>query len=304
MSCERRGFTLIELLVVMAVIGILAAMLLPAVQAAREAARRVGCANNLKQTGLALHMYHDVHGSFPMGYVASSDLAPYATAPGWGWAAMLLPQIEQAPLFASANFELAVEQSENLTARITSLGVYICPADRSPGQYMAWRADNTPAGLFQTNSYAGCYGAGLEIDEQPGAGNGLFRRNKVVRVEDVRDGASSTIAVGERGACLVKTPWAGVPSGAVSTFTPGSSLAGYQAGAVGQGAELVVAHAANVNFNAPGTGPADFYSPHPLGGNFLFADGSTRFLRDSVNLIVLRALCTRDLGEIVGGDAY
>jgi prepilin-type processing-associated H-X9-DG protein len=144
----------------------------------------------------------------------------------------------------------------------------------------------------------------LEIDDMPGSGNGLFRRNLVVRLDEVRDGASGTIAVGERGACLVRTPWCGAPDGAVSSFTNGSSFAGYPVGAIGRGAELVVAHVDDVRFNAPGTGPDDFYSPHPLGGNFLLVDGSVRFIHDTVDLVVLRALCTRDLGEVVNSDAY
>src|SRR3954466_13096909 len=94
--CE--GFTLIELLVVISTVAILCAMLLPAVQAAREAARRAGCANNLKQLGLALQGYHDTHGSFPMGYVAAPDRDPYQTTPGWGWAAMTLPYFELSAL--------------------------------------------------------------------------------------------------------------------------------------------------------------------------------------------------------------
>jgi len=304
MTYRRRGFTLIELLVAVATIAVLCALLLPAVQAAREAARRAGCANNLKQLGLALHGYHDAHGSFPMGYVAAFSRDPYQTTPGWGWAAMLLPHCEQSALFNNANFSLPVERADNLTARTTDVGTFICPTDRNPGRYVAARADGTPVGLFQTNSYAGCYGAGLEIDDRPDSGNGLFQRNAVVRLADVLDGTSQTIAVGERGACLVRTPWAGAPSGAVSSFTPNSNVPGYPDGALGRGAELVVAHVDQIAFNAPGTGPDDFYSPHPLGGNFLFIDGSVRFVQDSVSLQVLRSLCTRNLGEVVGADAY
>jgi prepilin-type N-terminal cleavage/methylation domain-containing protein/prepilin-type processing-associated H-X9-DG protein len=301
---RRRGFTLIELLAVLSIVGLLCALLLPAVHAAREAARRAGCSNNLRQMGLALQGYHDARGSFPMGYVASSDTDPYVTSPGWGWAAMILPHLEQAPLFASANFGLPVERPENFTTRVAALDTYTCPADRNPGLYTATDQSGAVVGVFRTNSYAACYGAGLEIDDQPSSGNGLFRRNLVVRLSEVRDGSSSTIAVGERGACLVRTPWCGAPDGAISMFTPNSSFEGYPAGAIGRGAELVVAHVDDVQFNAPGTGPDDFYSPHPLGGNFLFADGSVRFVRDTVDLAVLRALCTRDLGEVVGSDAY
>jgi prepilin-type N-terminal cleavage/methylation domain-containing protein/prepilin-type processing-associated H-X9-DG protein len=304
MKARHRGFTLIELLVVIAVVGLLLALCLPAVQAARESARRVGCAHNLRQMGLALHAYNEAVGSFPMGYVAARSSSAYETSPGWGWAALNLPYLEQRPLHDSANFNLPIECSANMTTRLTVVATYVCPADRAPGKYVAVRVDDTPVGEFQTNSYAGCFGAGLEIDDQPWAGNGLFFRNRSVRVLEVLDGTSTTIAVGERGACLVKTPWVGAPSGAVSSFTSGSSLQAYALGATGRGAELVVAHANVVNFNAPGTGPDDFYSPHPLGGNFLFADGSVRFVRDSIRLPVFRALCTRDGGEIVSPDEY
>src|SRR5262245_40564143 len=103
----RGGFTLIELLVVIAIISVLIALLLPAVQAAREAARRAQCVNNLKQIGLALLNYEATLQTFPPGYVSSFDAQGNDTGPGWGWAAMLLPPFEQAPLFNSLNFNLA-----------------------------------------------------------------------------------------------------------------------------------------------------------------------------------------------------
>src|SRR5512135_3856053 len=111
------GFTLIELLVVIAIIGVLIALLLPAVQAAREAARRVQCVNNLKQIGLALHNYHDAVGALPMGYAASRPFVDGLTdtTPGWAWGAMILPQLEQSALFNAVNFSLPVEGPQNTT---------------------------------------------------------------------------------------------------------------------------------------------------------------------------------------------
>ncbi len=127
-----RGFTLIELLVVIAIIAILIALLLPAVQAAREAARRVQCTNNLKQIGFALHNYHDALGTFPMGYAARGKFADghSDTAPGWGWASMILPQLEQGPLFNAANMGLAVESPQNATVVRDRDGVVRLPVRR------------------------------------------------------------------------------------------------------------------------------------------------------------------------------
>jgi prepilin-type N-terminal cleavage/methylation domain-containing protein len=153
---RRSGYTLIELLVVITVLAILCALLLPAIQAAREAARRAGCSNNLRQMGLALHGYHDARSTFPMGYVASPDPDLYQTSPGWGWAALIIPQLELSPLFDSSNFSLPLESPDNLTTRITAGGIYICPADRDPGCYVATRTDGSPVGEFQSNSHAAC----------------------------------------------------------------------------------------------------------------------------------------------------
>ena len=299
---ERGGFTMIELLVVLSIVGLLAALLLSAVQAARESAPRAGCANNLRQMGIALANYHDTVGTLPMGYVAWANPDPLATSPGWGWAALILPRLEQGALYDSANLSMPVEAAATATARRVALSAYTCPSDRDSGVYPAMSDRGTPIGEFQTNSYAACYGAGLEIDDFPDRGNGLFRRNLVIRVADILDGTSSTIALGERGACLTKTPWAGIPRGAISSLAIDSRVAAYDS--VGRGAALVVAHADRVIINNQGTAPDDFYSPHDQGGHFLMADGSARFIRSSIRLNVYRALCTRAQGEILSAEDY
>jgi prepilin-type N-terminal cleavage/methylation domain-containing protein/prepilin-type processing-associated H-X9-DG protein len=304
MARARRGFSLIEMLVVLMIVGVLGTLILPAVQAAREAALRIRCTNNLKQMGIALMTYHEVIGAFPMGYVAAPSPNAYDTSPGWSWAAMMLLQIEQTPLYNSANFKLPVELAANLTTRQAAVGVYICPADRDSGLFTVVRDGSPPIGIFHTNSYAACFGAGLEIDDFPDRGDGLFRRNLVVRHSDILDGTSSTIAIGERGACLVKTPWVGAPDGGISSFSDDAPAGIPDYHSIGHGAELVVAHAGDVGFNAQGTSPDDFYSPHSGGGNFLFADGSVRFVRSTIALDVYRALCTRAGGEVPNSDAY
>jgi prepilin-type N-terminal cleavage/methylation domain-containing protein/prepilin-type processing-associated H-X9-DG protein len=297
-----RGFTLLELLVVIAVISVLAALLLPAVQHAREAARRVQCRDNLKQIGLALLNYHDALGSFPMGYVSPAPTSPLATSPGWGWASLILPQLEQSPLYASINFSLPIENDENFTGRTTRVNVFACPSDRDVGTYLAIRADGTGVARVHTNSYAACFGAGMDIAESPDSGNGLFLRNHVTKIAGILDGSSQTIAIGERGACLVMTPWSGTPANAISRFTPGATVGGYDA--TGHGGELVLAHADQNSPNDPRTGADDFYSPHSGGIHFLFADGSVRMVKSTVQLSVYRALCTRDGGEVIDATDY
>src|SRR6516225_2993488 len=128
LPCSPRGFTLIELLVVIAIIGILMALLLPAVQKIREAAARMQCQNNLHQIGLALHNYHDAARSFPPGYVSGFDSAGDDTGPGWGWAALTLPHLEQQPLYASCQFSLPIEAPANAAGRIAPVKLYLCPS--------------------------------------------------------------------------------------------------------------------------------------------------------------------------------
>jgi prepilin-type N-terminal cleavage/methylation domain-containing protein len=126
---DRSAFTLVELLVVIAVIASLAALLLPAVQAAREASRRAQYRNNLHQIGIALHNYHDVAKCFPPGYASAFDSAGNDTGAGWGWASIALDQMEQVALHKSVNFQQPIEAARNASARVNVVASYVCPSD-------------------------------------------------------------------------------------------------------------------------------------------------------------------------------
>ena len=209
-SPARSGFTLIELLVVIAIIAVLIGLLLPAVQKVREAAARTQCVNNLKQIGLALHNHHDTRGRFPPGYSSGVDAQGEDTGPGWGWAAFLLPYMEQQPLFAQIDVKVAIETPTHAAARVTRIKSYLCPSDNPPILFTAAKRDTagnvlTPICQLATANYAGMFGR-----FEPGVdGDGLFYRNSDLRIADVTDGTSSTLMVGERVYLFGETTWVG-----------------------------------------------------------------------------------------------
>src|SRR6266481_6033709 len=156
---KHSAFTLIELLVVIAIIGVLIALLLPAVQKARESANRAKCQNNLRQIGIALHSYHGDHGSFPSGYLwkPKNPDVPTQTDPGWSWAALLLPYLEQDNLQRQINYRSSVADPMNEPIRSTILSMFVCPTDTKTGLFQV----QTSTGLSYnaaSNSYAACFG--------------------------------------------------------------------------------------------------------------------------------------------------
>ena len=325
-SRNSRGFTLIELLVVIAMIAVLIALLLPAVQAAREAARRIQCVNSLKQMGLALQNYHDSAGSYPAGYYATSPFVNGVsdTARGWGWGSMILPQIEQGPLYNAANFGLNVESPANTTAIATSLSAYLCPSDPAPiGTFATSDASGNLVALMGASSYAACTG-GDESDvitgiNNDGLGRGLFYRNSRTRISDITDGTSNTISVGERAWSITSGVWAGSVVNGVVRRGPANACPNTGAFFYASAA-MTLAHCNVLNTDTdPDGGIDDFSSRHPGGANVAFADGSVHFLKNvlrnsgtrpdgstiySPGSLVLQALGTRNGGEVISADAY
>jgi prepilin-type N-terminal cleavage/methylation domain-containing protein/prepilin-type processing-associated H-X9-DG protein len=303
---RRFGFTLIELLVVIGIIAVLIGLLLPAVQKVREAANRTSCQNNLHQVGVALHNYHDSQGSFPAGYLCPQPQAdPDYTSPGWGWAALLLPYIEQGNLVANVNFSSPtppIEDKSYLALRTTIIKLYTCPADRSTGVFTIYDKNSSALAQAATNSYAACHGVGIDLDEELDDFNGIFSRNSRVRFADVTDGTSSTIAIGERGAFFTQTPWVGAVSFGTTRNTPGAPV--NNGNVVEDAPTQVLAHIDVETINDPRGDPEDFFSPHTGVATFLFADGSVHSLTTGVSLQILQALATRDGGEVVNAGSF
>lgn len=328
---HRIAFTLVELLVVIAIIGMMIGLLLPAVQKIRETASRMKCANNLKQIGLALHNYHDTAGQFPPGYV-DGNTGQYSTpdndiGPGWGWAAFLLPQMEQDNLYRQIDFKQPVGTGVNLQVSLQRLAIYQCPSDGDQEDIDVYDSTfSTPIATVAHANYVGCngwlecfngasgnYAGGVGQDGLPGplgkACRGLFWRNSRSTFASVTDGLSNTIFVGERSSNHAPSTWTGAIAGgrcpawmATQPPSPGVPPPGPAYDNADWGEAFVLAHGNATHLPSadfPIFDPDTFYSFHsPGGANFLFGDGSVHFIRSAINPSTYQALCTIAGGEL------
>ncbi|NBS89483.1 DUF1559 domain-containing protein [bacterium] len=311
---QQKGFTLIELLVVIAIIGVLIGLLLPAVQKVREAAARLQCTNNLKQIGLAMMNYESTYRMFPAGYLdnmttnrpnsaATSNPDPIT---GWGWGALILPYLEQESLYKSININSIAMNNTSAAAiafRKTVIKGFLCTSDDSG--LNTFTISGT-GGNFELakSSYAGINGQGELADFDSALGLGMFLRGRGVSIAEVTDGLSNTLFVGERSSKSAKQAVGTLPG--VCTWVgalPGGDLDGETPALYILGWTGAPSSPAKPNTPEPdGSFHAEsFTSKHSGGVNFLFGDGSVKFITDSIDGQTWVKLGTRQGGEVAGG---
>jgi prepilin-type N-terminal cleavage/methylation domain-containing protein/prepilin-type processing-associated H-X9-DG protein len=317
MNHRNRGFTLIELLVVIAIIAILIGLLLPAVQKIRESANRLKCSNNLKQLGLAMHNYESCFQVFPQG---RNQYPKVVSAP-----ARLLAFVEQDNLQRLVNYDGTLADPQNVIASKTRVGLFVCPSDPPNGQVVGLTD-------FGTN-YVACNCTGLIQDASGNVigyakipdGNGIFAQTPVT-IADITDGTSNTVAISESTLGRGAAPPMGTPptesryvilevaGGNDPTPADCDGMTGNWA--INRGGQWINGHFGNTLYN-------HYYPPnvsnkwdcgnashnkaltaarsqHPGGVNILLADGSVRFIRNTIDLVTWRAMATRAGGEVLG----
>lgn len=269
----RRAFTLVELLVVLAILGVLLSLVMPAVQQARESARRVECRNQLRQLGLALHSYHDAKLVLPTGAYLRGPSFPVQS--GWGWGAMILPYVDQPALYHSLDFNLPTGIGGNLPQIARPVSVWRCPSDAAPAAALVPTWDGV-AIECATGNYCGS--------------TGMLSGMSAVRFADVTDGLSNTFLLGERvthpsttGSDLVTSGWYGILASNTSyvfNSMPFTTASAYYR------INLIMGSATN------------FSSRHSGGAHFVLGDGSVRFVSQDIDGTLFEAIGTINGQEV------
>ncbi len=303
---SKHGFTLVELLVVIAVIGILVALLMPAVQAAREAGRRVSCVNNLKQIALAVINYHDQQRRFPPGFIRqAADPAADRFKIGWGWGACIQGQLDNRPLAEQIGRAYGTDPMSQSSIRSLPLATWKCPSDNLTGLTCVPRITqnlNPPTtpnasdilrpciGFAARANYIGNFGS-----DAVGAGtkgNGLFYVNSHLGMRDVTDGTSNSFLAGERNMALGQATWVGVHWG--------ESMSGTQYDPANLSKFSVDTLVLGSMHTRPNPRPDSraFGSRHVGGCNMSRIDGSVSFVANLIDLAAWKALATIQGGEV------
>ncbi|MEN6558995.1 MAG: DUF1559 domain-containing protein [Thermoguttaceae bacterium] len=315
------AFTLVELLVVITIIGVLIALVLPAVQAAREAARRMQCNNNQKQLGLAVHLYHEAWGQFPMGYGPEGKRKKYnAGGSGSGdtkcaWVQRILPYIDQVPLYEKIFWKMWKDYTEQeMRALATPLPALQCPSDSTV--LLMWNGGNAASqavGGLSRISYAGNFGQGdprdsdgkgLSAGQEGSSGSyyhvdGVFARDWGIEMSRIRDGSATTLLGSELipgGAeCVRGTWWFAEGPVFMQVYTPNTPISDLQrSGRCGADDKLedAIAPCSPVLGTQAVRVVNTARSMHPGGVNVVMCDGSTRFVTDVIDLKIWRAMGT------------
>ncbi len=271
---SKSGFTLIEMLAVLAVIAVLLALLIPAVQAARVSAQRIACQNQLRQLGLGLHLYHDSQHYFPPGSYVMGPSFPMQS--GWGWGAMILPYIGENPLYQRLNFGAGTAVGANLALIATPISLWRCPSEVPLQTIQVVPTDEPPFQLASGN-YCG------SVDVLCGMSN--------TQLSDIRDGTSQTLLLGERqvipgieGNPPLTAAWCGQVAFQTEYEHPSAPY-------------LQPTHFYPINLSP--TNYFCFGSRHMGGANFVFVDGSMRFISQTIDPLAFEALGTMSGGEVV-----
>ncbi len=298
-ACRAKGFTIIELLIVVAIIGLLIGLLLPAIQMARESARKTQCANNLRQIGLAMHGYTLNFEAFPPGYVSTVLPDHDDGGPGWAWGTMILPFMEDADLYSHVNLAEPIEAATMELVRLNSVPSFVCPSDGSFLTVIDIPEKHSDGVICQmaAASYVGSAGTIRPTCKRcRDRFDGMFGRNRAIKPKEIQDGLSKTLAVGERATYWASaTLWGVVPNSKVIDYKrPGKYAAGpaYVLGTTfhkGFNIEL-----SEVDPEEEDTYAESFGSPHPDGCHFLFCDAGVRFVWNTADPAVMNALSTRD----------
>ncbi len=336
---RTRGFTLVELLVVIAIIGILVALLLPAVQAAREAARRMSCSNNMKQVGLAMHNYHDTYKTFPYGEGAAPS-ALTGSGYAWNgpnWRVAILPFMEQAPMYDQLNFSGTFDACrpgfrgrENAMLEGYTVPVYRCPSSSLPinGREVAPSPFNGNTHNAQLIDYVGIQGSAPTGDRITGTfptggacsnptgyggiycENGILLPNQPMKFASITDGTSNTLIVGEQSAPIVDqngTRRRDIRSNYYGGWSGHTSRGPLRYGTTGSpwgSGTTTIRYRINLN-SAPAGADSTWdantilTSEHPGGIMSARADGSVDFVSETIDMLMLKRLGARDDGQPV-----
>jgi prepilin-type N-terminal cleavage/methylation domain-containing protein len=290
-ALKKHGFTLVELLVVIAIIGVLMGLLLPAVQMAREAARKAQCQNNLRQLGLALLNFESAKQRFPAGWVVrrSDLLDPDREHPGYAWSYQLLPNLELGRVHDRFDRNLPVNHVSHHQLIKMHLPTFVCPSDSGPnvaiptgilggGSSLYHDLPPPPLPEIAKSNYLGVFGT-VEVKSTVIESDGMFFRNSKLRIAQVSDGTSNTFFVGERSSELGVSTWSGVMHEVPESIPR-------------------VLGACDHLPNSSSGHFEDFSSHHPQGANFVTVDGATRLVSDDISMEAYLAMATRSGSEV------